>query len=62
MHAAKRMYVKRVLREHRSVTKASLASGLNRTHFYRLMQSVEIDPPKFGPSRRNCGNGAWQSL
>lgn len=62
MHAAKRRYIKRVLREHRSVTEASVAADLNRTHFYRVMRSVAIEPPRLGTKRVNCGNTAWRSL
>jgi DNA-binding NtrC family response regulator len=42
-----------------SVVKAARATGINRTHFYKMMRKLGIEAVERGC---NKGNAAWQSL
>jgi hypothetical protein len=60
MQQAEREYVWSLLREHRQVTQAAKASGLNRTYFYRLIGRCGRPPAekqvqmKWGGLRVSC--------
>ena len=47
-----------------NVSEAAKLTGLNRTHFYHLINRAQINRDKVGAGRKeqNKGNKAWQEL
>ncbi len=49
-----------------SVIKAAKLTGINRTHFYKMMRKLGMDTVRVVPGRKvstaNRGNAAWQEL
>lgn len=62
MREAQRAYLLTAIRRHRTITAAAVASGVNRTHFYELLEQAGIEPPTFGRLWRDAGNSAWGAL
>lgn len=62
MREAQRAYLLTAIRRHRTITAAAVASGVNRTHFYELLEQAGIEPPTFGRLWRDAGNATWNSL